>query len=112
MVNSFNLMHHLVGESRYGLNSTPTAMHNGVAPDNRVVLHDRPAQGTHPWVSVRFSEPHPWNRITIIPGILPPTFRASLCCLNRSKQFIPRRCALLCTAGRTLQPVQLPIPGL
>ena len=35
----------------------------------------------------------PWNRITIIPGILPSTLRASFNCLNRSRRFIPRRCA-------------------
>ena len=44
----------------------------------------------------------PWNRITIIPGILPSTLRASFNCLNRSRRFIPRRCAL-CRDARVSQ---------
>ena len=60
-----NIIPHPLDESRYGLNGTPTAAHCRV--------------------------PTPWNRITIIPVILPSTLRASYRCLNRSRRFIPRR---------------------
>jgi hypothetical protein len=100
-----------LGEPRYGLNATPTAaIHrfmfltepvfptsmwvNGVTPDGCAFLHNRLVQGAHPCVPVWFGEPHPWNRITIIPDILSSTLRVSYHGLNRSRRFNPRRCVL------------------
>jgi hypothetical protein len=110
MVICFDLHHHPLGEPRYGLNGTPTgAIHrfmfltepvfptsmwvNGVTPESRAFLHNRLVQCAHPCIPVRFGEPHPWNRFTIIPDILSSTLRASYRCLNRSRRFNPRlRC--------------------
>jgi hypothetical protein len=86
-----------LGESRYGLNGTPTSaihrfmfltepcishIHVGqVTPDSRAFLHNRLVQCAHPCRPVRFGEPHPWNRITSTPDILSSTLRASVRCV-------------------------------
>jgi hypothetical protein len=73
MCDYIDMPSHLLGESRYEPNGTPTAAQHCVAPDGCAFLHNRLVQGVRPYTPVRFSEPHPWNRITI-----------------------PRRCALFC----------------
>ena len=79
---------HLSGEPRYEVDCTFLAAHG------RFMFLTEPAFPTSLWVIFVAT---PWNRITIIPGILPSTLRASFNCLNRSRRFIPRRCALTCT---------------
>jgi hypothetical protein len=70
-----------LGEPRYRLNGTPTAA------IHRFMFLTEPVFPTSMWVN---GVTTPWNRITIIPGILPSTLRASFRCLNRSRRFNPR----------------------
>jgi hypothetical protein len=80
----FNQMIHLLAELHYRLNGTSLTAHS------RFMFLTESAFPTSLWVS---SVATPWNRITIIPGFLPFTLRASSRFSNRSRRFSQRRCA-------------------